>query len=352
MRLERAVDVNRVPLLGVADVVDRDVVVLTPEERDGIEALAIPQHVAGGDLALALRDDPVLDADALAGTRIGPARHVPCGEDPGRARFEVLVHGDATVQRQACLLGESGRRPDADTHHDEVGIESRASAERHGSAVDARHRLPKMEDDALRFVQRLNEAANFRAHDALERHAFRRDHVDVDPPASQRRRDLEADEARADHHHMFGRARLVDEGATVREGTQIVHLRAVGARDRQTHRIGAGRNQQRAERAPRAAFEHNLSRADVDRRHARAEQQLDAPFREVLRRPQRNPVVLRMTGEIVFRQVRPIARRCIIRADHRDRAVISFPSEHVGRRQPGAAAADDDDGRWRERRLP
>ena len=38
-----------------------------------------------GGLALALRDDPVLDADRLAAVRVGPARDVARGEDAGRA---------------------------------------------------------------------------------------------------------------------------------------------------------------------------------------------------------------------------------------------------------------------------
>ena len=60
----------------MADVVDRDVVMLAPEKRDGVEAFAMSQHVARGDLALALSDDPVFDADPLAGPPIGPARDV------------------------------------------------------------------------------------------------------------------------------------------------------------------------------------------------------------------------------------------------------------------------------------
>src|ERR1019366_6516680 len=106
---ERAVDANAVPLLGVADVVDGDVVVLAPEKRHGGEALAPPQHVAGRDLALALRHDPVLDAHAIAGPGIGPARDVARGEHAGRAGFEILADGDPAVHRQAGLLGERPR---------------------------------------------------------------------------------------------------------------------------------------------------------------------------------------------------------------------------------------------------
>src|SRR5262249_42778245 len=63
-RVERAVDLDGIPFLGVADVFDLDVVVLAPEERDGIELLAAAEHVARRDLPLAFSDHPVLDADS------------------------------------------------------------------------------------------------------------------------------------------------------------------------------------------------------------------------------------------------------------------------------------------------
>src|SRR6185295_8717876 len=79
--LEGAVDLDRIPLRGVADIVDAHVVVLAPEEGDGVEALALPEDVARGRLPLALGHYPVLDADALAGVGIGPAGDVAHGVD-------------------------------------------------------------------------------------------------------------------------------------------------------------------------------------------------------------------------------------------------------------------------------
>src|SRR5262249_27667757 len=63
--IEAAVDLDPVPLRRVADVVDADVVLRGPEERHGSELLALAEHVARGRLPLPLRDDPVLDANAL-----------------------------------------------------------------------------------------------------------------------------------------------------------------------------------------------------------------------------------------------------------------------------------------------
>src|SRR5215212_1024523 len=66
-----AVDRDVVPLLGVADVADRGVVMVAPEERHRGVGQAHSQHVQGGGLALPFGDDPVLDPDRLAGMRVG-----------------------------------------------------------------------------------------------------------------------------------------------------------------------------------------------------------------------------------------------------------------------------------------
>jgi len=47
--------------------------------------------------------------------------------------------------------------PDADAHHEEIGVERSSAAQRHGAIVHARHGLAEMEHHPLRFVQRLNE---------------------------------------------------------------------------------------------------------------------------------------------------------------------------------------------------
>src|SRR5258705_38277 len=81
-RRDVAVDGNLVPCLGVADIIDRHVVVLAPEKWHGVECLALPQHIARGGLALAFGHHPMLDPDILAGMRIGPARDIAGGVNP------------------------------------------------------------------------------------------------------------------------------------------------------------------------------------------------------------------------------------------------------------------------------
>src|ERR1700719_3747427 len=97
MRDDVAIDVDGVPLRRVADVIDRYVVMLAPEEgRPGV-ALAAAEHVARGGLALALGHDPVLDAQPLAAVAIGPAGDVAGGVDAGHAGLEIVVDEHAAI---------------------------------------------------------------------------------------------------------------------------------------------------------------------------------------------------------------------------------------------------------------
>src|ERR1700736_1821073 len=76
-----AVDLDRIPSLGVPHIVNSDVVVLAPEKRHGIESFAIAQNIFGRHLPLLLSHDPVLYPNALTGMRIGPPRNVPGRKD-------------------------------------------------------------------------------------------------------------------------------------------------------------------------------------------------------------------------------------------------------------------------------
>src|SRR4030088_49656 len=71
-RLDVAVYLERVPLLGMTDIVDRQVVMLAPEERNIGKALAPPQYIARDSLTLALGDDPVFDPELFPAVAIRP----------------------------------------------------------------------------------------------------------------------------------------------------------------------------------------------------------------------------------------------------------------------------------------
>src|SRR5436309_14085150 len=80
-----ALDRNRIPLLRVANISNRHVVVLAPEERHRVEALVEPEHVERRGLALALSHHPVLDPDAPAAIPIRPPADIGGGMSSPRA---------------------------------------------------------------------------------------------------------------------------------------------------------------------------------------------------------------------------------------------------------------------------
>ena len=86
-----------VPSLGMADIIDRHIVVLAPEEWYRVEDLSLSQHIARGGLALAFRHHPMLDADVFLRVWIGPACYITRSVDSGDAGFEERVYRDAAV---------------------------------------------------------------------------------------------------------------------------------------------------------------------------------------------------------------------------------------------------------------
>src|SRR3954468_5716904 len=66
LRLKRTVYFNGIPILRMADIVNGDVIMLAPEKRHRIKTLTPAEHVSRRHLALALRHDPMFNADTLA----------------------------------------------------------------------------------------------------------------------------------------------------------------------------------------------------------------------------------------------------------------------------------------------
>src|SRR3954447_4118842 len=119
-RLDVTLDLECVPLLGMADIVDRKVVMLAPEERDIDEAFAPPQDIARDGLALALGNDPVFDPERFPTVGIRPSRNIAGGIDSRRAGLQVCVYDHAAVDREAGLLGKLDARPHANADNYEV----------------------------------------------------------------------------------------------------------------------------------------------------------------------------------------------------------------------------------------
>ena len=120
--IEAPIDLDSLPLLGVAHIVDSHVVVLTPEEWNSVKLFATAKNIPGRYLTLALSNHPVLDANSLAGMRIGPAGGIASCEDSSHAGFEVFVDFDTPIDREPSLLGQNQRRPHAYTQNQEVCV--------------------------------------------------------------------------------------------------------------------------------------------------------------------------------------------------------------------------------------
>src|SRR5207248_895153 len=132
---------NLVPGGSMADIIDRHIILLAPEERHRGVTLAPAEHVSHRNLALPLSDNPVLDAQPLATVRVGPARDVSSGENPGCASFKVLVYQHTTICRQSGLLRELDPRSHPDPDHDKVGGDHSAVVEPDPLGFDCSHRV-------------------------------------------------------------------------------------------------------------------------------------------------------------------------------------------------------------------
>jgi hypothetical protein len=71
--------------------IGEQIVLLGPEEWNLVKPLAGAEHVARRRLTLTFGNNPMLDADALAGQPIRPSRDIAGGIDAGDAGFEVLI---------------------------------------------------------------------------------------------------------------------------------------------------------------------------------------------------------------------------------------------------------------------
>ena len=121
LRSQVAVDDGLVKALGVAHIGQGKVVLLGPEKWHSGITLRLPQQVARSGLPLAPCHCPVLDADALAGQGVRPARNVARRKNTLHTGFKVFVHHHAMVGGQARLLGQRNGRAHANAHHHQVG---------------------------------------------------------------------------------------------------------------------------------------------------------------------------------------------------------------------------------------
>jgi|SRR5580704_1096280 hypothetical protein len=77
----------------------------------------------GGDLTLALGDNPVFDADMLSGQPVWPAGNIASGIDIRRACLQEFVHHDAAIDAKPRRLCKPSCGTDTDADHDQIGIQ-------------------------------------------------------------------------------------------------------------------------------------------------------------------------------------------------------------------------------------
>ena len=339
----RASHVDPVPLLGVAGVADGDVIVLAPEEWDCVEAFALAEDVAGGRLSLALREDPVLDAYASSGVRVGPASDIPRGVDPRRGGFQVLIDGHPAIDRESRLCSEIGAWADADAEHDEIGAQRGAVVEDDCARVDTRRLGLQVEHDPVLFVQRADVGAELGAEDTFEWCGLGGDDVDVEVSVPKGSRHLETNEAGADHDRALLPLRRGDDRAAVGPGAQCEDVRLVLAREIQANRLRTRRQEECTVGQAAIRFQDDLGARGIDHRRARADD-IDVVLFVEPGRPQRHPFVLRRAGQVVLGEIGAIVGRVGLGVDDGDRSDEPFTPEHFRRGSSRGTRTDDHDG--------
>ena len=97
-------------------------------------------------------------------------------------------------------------------------------------------------------------------------------------------------------------------------------------RDVELDRIGARREQQLVVALRLPVVEHDALALRVDRRHAHAELQPDPMLGEELAWAQRQPLLRRVAGEVIFGEIGPIDGRRGIGPDHDELAAVTLAS--------------------------
>src|SRR2546423_7676694 len=129
--------------------------------------------------------------------RIGPARNIARGIDPWDAGLQECIHSNAAVELKAGLLGQTQAGTHSNAHNYDIAVQHAAALERHALAIDSRHSIAEMKDDAVLFVQRTDEVAHGGAQHALPPAVLRRHAVEPPPPRAPCPPDPDGGEDRA-----------------------------------------------------------------------------------------------------------------------------------------------------------
>ena len=204
-----------VPVLGVSDIAEAEIVLFGPEEWHVIEALAPAEDVVRRCLALALGDDPMFDANSLTGQPVGPARDVAGSEDAWNAALEVLIDDDTAIDREPRLFRQRDCWPHADPDDDEVGLKAFSAFQHHALLVYRGRCRAEVECHAMILMELAQEIADLRPQHFLHQDRLGPNHVDFDVPGTKRRRYFQANEAGADYDRTLCHQSAGDQSAAV-----------------------------------------------------------------------------------------------------------------------------------------
>src|SRR5207245_11507098 len=93
----------------MADVLHGNAKLTGPEKRYGLESLTTSEDIPRRHLPLTLVNDPMFNADKLAGIGVWPARDVARSKHSRRIRFEVRVDDNAAIHFQSSMFGRRQR---------------------------------------------------------------------------------------------------------------------------------------------------------------------------------------------------------------------------------------------------
>ena len=123
---EIALDKRLVQCLRITDVAVERSKCFVQKNGTIVRGSSSARRVCGRDLALALSDEPMLNANVLASIGIGPAGNVACGENVGIAGLQPRIDQNSAIQSQPSCLGELKARLDADAHDHKVRVDALA----------------------------------------------------------------------------------------------------------------------------------------------------------------------------------------------------------------------------------
>ncbi len=275
--------------------------------------------------------------------RIGPPGNIAGRKYARRTGLKTRIDQNAPIGSEPGRFGESDPRPHADAGNDHVCGYGAAAAQLDLRCTDARHGIPKVEDDAIFFMQAADEFADLRPQYPFHWPFVGRYHMHFDAAGPKGSSNLKANKAGAQNDGAACGTGLRDDLPTVGKRAQGVDMRLVGAGDGQANRFGAHCQQQSVEGDPSPIGEQDLAGADVDASNPGSEAQVDAVLGIEVLLAQRDPLLRRLTAEIVLRKVRAVDGQRLVIADHDDGALKLFAPQPLGGGKASGATPDDDD---------